>query len=158
MIKALKKRDPHFTFIVLISLMLGACTVTFITGYDQVIDSTATKIKSDFNKHFIKLVRTLQDSNPDNQKFENFQEYYDNMEVDLIILKDRTKFLEGRSEVVKKQIITLDSVMSAFENLHKHGLKDNPADDRRDIRNGINSAIDGVIRLQEELKSTGKTK
>lgn len=141
-----------------LAILLSACTVTFITGYDQVIDTTLTKMKSDFNLHFIKLGRTIQDSDPTNQKFENFQEYYDHMEVDLIMLMGRAKILGGRSSIVKKQVHNLDSVMNAFEEWHKKGIQDRSGDDRRDIRNGINSAFDAVIKLQEELKSTGKIK
>lgn len=141
-----------------LAILLSACTVTFITGYDQVIDTTLTKMKSDFNLHFIKLGRTIQDSDPINQKFENFQEYYDHMEVDLIMLMGRAKNLGGQSSIVKKQVHNLDSVMNAFEEWHKKGIHDRSGDDRLDIRNGINSAFDAVIKLQEELKSTGKIK
>ena len=141
-----------------LTIFLSACTVTFITGYDQVIDSTLTKMKSDFNLHFIKLGRTIQDGDPTNQKFRNFQDYYDHMEVDLITLEGRARNLSAKSEIVKKQIHNLDSVMHSFEALHKASIPDRPDDDRRDIRNGINSAFDAVIKLQEELKSTGKIK
>jgi len=47
--------------------------------------------------------------------------------------------------------------MHVFVSLHKAGLPDRPGDDRRDIRNGINSSIDAITVLQEALKSTGKT-
>jgi len=65
--------------------------------------------------------------------------------------------LGGKSVIVKSQVNNLDSVMHAFVNLHKAGLPDRPGDDRRDIRNGINSSIDAITVLQEALKSTGKT-
>ncbi len=138
--------------------LLPACRVTFISGYDPIIDQTATKIKRDFNLHFIKLLRTLQDTNPGNQKFDNFLDYYDNLEVDLMIIKDRTKYLEAKSTIVKKQVNNLDSTMHAFIRLHKTGLADSQVDDRRDIRAAINSNLDAVIRLQEELKTSGKLK
>lgn len=141
----------------MIGLIFSACKVTFITGYDQVLDQTNNKIKRDFNLHFIKLSRTLQDTDPNNQQFGKFQDYYDNLEADLITLKDRTKFLGGKSVIVKSQVNNLDSVFHIFINLHKQGLPDRPGDDRRDIRNGINASIDAITILQESLKSTGKT-
>jgi len=144
-------------YVTLAALILTACRVTFITGYDQVLDQTTSKIKRDFNLHFIKLGRTIQDTDPNNQAFEKYQDYYDNLEADLITVKDRTKFLGGKSVIVKSQVNNLDSVMHAFVNLHKAGLPDRPGDDRRDIRNGINSSIDAITVLQEALKSTGKT-
>ena len=131
-------------------------TVRFISGYDQVLDQTVNKIKKDFNLHFIKLSRTIQDGDPNNQKFANFQDYYDNLEADLITIKDRTKFLDGKSEIVKQQVQNLDSAFRIFIDLHAAGMPDRPGDDRRDIRNAVNSAIDAVVILQEALKSTGK--
>ena len=139
-----------------LALTLFSCTVTFITGYDQVIDTTLTKMKSDFNLHFIKLGRTLQDNDPLNQKFENFQDYYDHMEVDIITLEGRVKNLGDKSIIVKQEIYNLDSIMHGFETLHRNGLTDRAGDDRRDVRNAINSAFDAAIRLQEELRTTGK--
>ncbi|WP_026897426.1 hypothetical protein [Daejeonella oryzae] len=144
-----------FWIIVVLSTFFTACRVTFISGYDPLIDGTATKIKRDFNLHFIKLQRTLQDTDPENQKFENFLEYYDNLEVDLMVVKDRTQFLESKSTQVKKQVSNLDSAMRVFIKIHKAGMADSQIDDRRDIKNAINSSIDAVIRLQEELRTTG---
>ncbi len=151
-------RITRVTIHALLTIFLSSCTVTFITGYDQVIDSTLTKMKRDFNLHFIKLGRTIQDSDPANQKFGTFQDYYDHLEVDLITLEGRARNLSVKSAIVKEQIHNLDSVMHAFEALHKAGIPDRPGDDRHDLRNGINSAFDAVSKLQEELKSTGKIK
>lgn len=134
-----------------------ACRVTFISGYDEVLDQTVSKVKRDFNLHFIKLSRTIQDRDPNNQKFANFQDYYDNLEADLIVLRDRTKFLNGKSTIVKQQVTNLDSAFQGFVRLHKAGLPDRTNDDRHDLRDGINSAIDAVTILQESLKTTGKT-
>jgi hypothetical protein len=145
------------SFLLLTWVFAASCfTVKFISGYDQVLDQTVNKMKKDFNLHFIKLSRTIQDSDPNNQKFVNFQDYYDNLEADLITIKDRTKFLDGKSEIVKQQVMNLDSAFRIFINLHVAGLPDRPGDDRRDMRNAVNSAIDAVVILQEALKSTGK--
>jgi hypothetical protein len=146
----------YIYYVAVVWLLFAACKVTFITGYDQVLDQTNNKIKKDFNLHFIKLSRTIQDTDPNNQQYEKFQDYYDNLEADLITLKDRTKFLGGKSAIVKQQVNNLDSVFHEFINLHKRGLPDRPGDDRSDIRNGINASIDAITILQESLKSTGK--
>lgn len=150
-------RHMKIYLIVLSVCLFLSCKVTFITGYDQVLDQTVTKIKKDFNLHFIKLSRVIQDDNPNNQRFENFQDYYDNLEADLISIEDRTKFLGGKSGIVKQQVANLDTVFHRFITMHKSGLPDRRNDDRRDIRNNINSAIDAITILQESLKSTGKT-
>jgi uncharacterized membrane-anchored protein YjiN (DUF445 family) len=137
-------------------IFLMACRVTMITGYDQVLDQTINEMKKDFNKHFIKLSRALQDDDPNNQKFERYQDYYDELEADLVTIRDRTKFLGGSSAIVKRQVSNVDSVFREFINMHRAGLPDRPGDDRHDIRDGINSALDAVTVLQESLKTTGK--
>lgn len=146
------------SFFLIFFSVLFACKVVFISGYDPVIDQTTTKIKRDFNLHFLKLARTIQDNDPGNQRFENFQDYYDNLQVDLIILADRSRTLGPKSGQVKKQIANLDSAFNAFILLHQKGLPDRSGDDRRDIRNALNSSLDAVIKLQEELKTTGEIK
>ena len=54
-------------------VLLASCTVTFITGYDQTLDETLNRMKKDFNLHFIKLSRTIQDTDPHNQDYVNFR-------------------------------------------------------------------------------------
>lgn len=148
----------HLLSFFLIAWLLTACSVTFITGYDAVVDNTVTKMKTDYNLHFIRLRRALQDDDPLNQRFENYQDYYDHLEVDLIILQGRSQHLGEKSGLVKKQINGLDSTMRAFEALHRSGMQDRPNDDRRDLLNGINSSFDAVIYLQAELRTAGKIK
>jgi fructose-1,6-bisphosphatase len=137
-------------------VLLASCTVTFITGYDQTLDETLNRMKKDFNLHFIKLSRTLQDTDPHNQDYVNFQDYYDNLEADLITIKDRTKFLDSKASIVKKQVLTLDSSFHVFMDIHKRGMPDRMNDDRHDMRDAVNTSIDAVIMLQEALKTKGK--
>ena len=142
---------------VILLLLYASCTVTLITGYDAVLDETLNRMKKEFNLHFIQLSRTIQDSDPDNQKYVLFQDYYDNLEADLITIKDRTKFLDGKAGIVKQQVQNLDSSFRVFMQMHKNGLPDRAGDDRHDLRDNINTSIDAVIILQEALKSKGKT-
>lgn len=143
--------------LILSGLLISCFTVTFISGYDQILDQTLNKMKKDFNLHFIKLSRTIQDNDPQNQNFSNFQDYYDNLEADLIAINDRTKFLDGKAGIVKQQVRTLDSTYRVFIEIHKRGLPDRMNDDRHDLRDAVNSSIDAVIILQEALKTKGKT-
>lgn len=69
------------TIIIFLSLLI-ACKVTFVAGYDPIIESTATKLERDFNLHFIKFSRTIQDADPNNQNIKYFQDYYDQMNAD----------------------------------------------------------------------------
>ena len=138
-------------------ILLSSCKVTFITGYDQVLDQTLGKIKRDFNLHFIKLSRTFQDTDPHNQDFVSFQDYYDNLEADMITIKSRSQSLDEKAKIVKEQITNLDAAFKVFISQHKAGLPDRVGDDRHDMRDAINTSIDAITRLQEALKTTGKT-
>ena len=137
-------------------LLLIACKVTFITGYDPVIDDTATKMKRDFNMMMLKLARDVQDTDPTNQAFANYQGYYDNLETDLLILRDRSVYTGAKGEIVRSQIKNADSLLTGFMVLHKQGFADRPGDDKRDFRNAVNSALNSISQLQEALKSNGK--
>jgi len=141
----------------LMPLLLVACfTVKFITGYDEVLDQTVNRMKTDFNVHFIKLARTIQDSDPNNQKFENFLDYYDHLQADLITIKARTSVLDGKAKIVKDQVEKLDSSFQVFITMHKRGIPDRQGDDHHTDQNAINSSFDAIIILQESLKTTGK--
>jgi hypothetical protein len=144
------------SFLIIICFVLAGCRVTLITGYDQVLDETLTKMKNDFNLHFIKLGRTIQDNNPDNQKWDNFLTYYDQLAVDTLIIYDRSQTLGRKSQIVKKQIGNVNSAFRKLMEDHKAGLQDRPNDPRTDIQKAINTAINATLLLQEELKTTGK--
>jgi hypothetical protein len=143
-------------FRLLLLCLLMACKVTLITGYDPVIDETATKMKHDFNMMMLKLAREVQDQNPTNQAFPNYQDYYDNLQTDLLILRDRAVYTGPKGEIVRKQITNADSLLTGFMHLHQQGFPDRPGDDKRDFRNAVNSALNAISQLQEALKSTGK--
>ncbi|PBQ33658.1 hypothetical protein CNR22_18370 [Sphingobacteriaceae bacterium] len=137
----------------LLAILLACCKVTFISGYDPIIESTVSELQKNFNLHFIKLARTFQDNDSTNQKVKNFQDYYDNMNASLFVLKSRTKYLDKKGALVKKQITNLDSTLHAFESLHKSpGFKDSYVDDRHDIRDAVNASFESIIRLQEAVK------
>lgn len=145
----------RLAFLLLLPLCFS-CKVTLITGYDQVLDQHITRIKKEFNLHFIKLSRTLKDDNPRNQAFANFQDYYDNLEADLITIGSRANRLDEKARIVQQQIRNLDAAFRTFIQWHQSGPADNPADDRRDIRDAVNSSLDAISLLQETLKAKGK--
>jgi hypothetical protein len=147
--------------IFLLSLFfLTSCKVVFITGYDRVVDDTATKLKHDYNVFFAKLSRTIRDEDPNNQKHVNFLDYYDNMEADLRTLEDRTISLpEKKSDQVKSQIKNIKLLMIDFMDAHKKGFKDlsdTVKDDHHDAANNINIALNALLKTQEVLKTTGE--
>ncbi len=137
--------------LILLSFLL-ACKVIFVAGYDPIIEETATQLQKNFNLHFIKLSRSIQDADPSNQAFVNFQDYYDQMNTDLFVIKSRAKYLDKKGAMVQKQVNNIDSILHDLEKLHKTGFTDSKADDKHDIRNNINSAFEALVRFQEALK------
>ena len=143
-------------FLLLLLVLFCSCRITLITGYDQVLDQHISRMKKEFNLHFIKLNRTLKDDNPRNQEYVNFQDYYDQLEADLITISSRAKRLDQKGQIVQQQISNLDATLRTFMQWHATGVKDNPADDHHDIRDAVNTSLDAISLLQENLKANGK--
>lgn len=141
-------------FIGAMTMLLQSCKVTFIRGYDPVIDQTATQLQTDFNAHWLKVSRTIQDDDSNNQKFENFQDYYDKLDASLTSLKKRSSFLPPKSKTTQQQVVIVDSAFRQFINIHKNGIPDRKNDDRQSLADGVNFALDGLIKLQEEIKNS----
>ncbi|MBL7684296.1 MAG: hypothetical protein JNK00_13135 [Flavipsychrobacter sp.] len=135
-----------------------SCKVTLITGYDTYIDETAMKMKRDFNRHYFRLVRTIQDNDPNNQNISHFIAYYDEMELDIMLLQDRSKYLGKKSTMVQQQIANLAEIMYTFRKVHAAGIKDNTGDDKRDMQNAVNSSLNAITELQMALRINGKSK
>lgn len=155
--KMYTKNTYSILTVLLLSIMMVSCKVTLITGYDNYIDETTMKMKRDFNKHYFRLVRTLHDTNPDNQRIDNFKDYYDEMEVDILMLQDRSKYL-GKKGTIVQQVENLSQLLHQFQKLHERGLEDNSGDDKNDIQNAVNSSLNAITELQMALKTNGKSK
>lgn len=142
--------------IVMASITMVSCKVTMITGYDTYIDETVMKMKRDFNRHYFQLVRTIQDNDPQNQNIKNFTDYYDEMELDIMLLEDRSKYLGKKASIVRQQVANLSEALHKFQTMHETGIKDNTGDDKRDMLNAVNSALSAITELQMALKTNGK--
>lgn len=156
--KVYTKNTYSILTVLLLSILMVSCKVTLITGYDSYIDETTMKMKRDFNKHYFRLVRTLHDTDPDNQHIDNFKDYYDEMEVDILMLQDRSKYLGKKAAIVQQQVENLSQLLHQFQKLHERGLKDNSGDDKKDIQNAVNSSLNAITELQMALKTNGKSK
>ena len=145
---------------ILLLISLIACKVSFITGYDLIIDQTTTKIKRDFALFEIKIQRALITSDKaKDQDFNNYQDFYDNLDVDLKVLEDRSVTLPKKSGDVQNEIKNISKQILGFKKLHQIGfedLTDLKKDDHRDLFNAVNSTLDALLKLQERLKTTGK--
>lgn len=157
------KRPKFFLPLFFLIVFACSCRVVFISGYDAVLDETTVKMKRDFNLFWLKFDRSIRDNNPRNQDYQNFLGDYDQFDVDLIIISDRANMLPAKSQQVKAQVQTIRQLFSALKNTHQKGVKDiapnDPlADDKHDYRNGINSAINAIMLLQQELKTVEQSK
>ena len=65
--------------------------------------------------------------------------------------------ISEKASIVKEQIANLDAAFKVFISQHKAGLPDRQSDDRHDMRDAINTSIDAITKLQEALKTIGKT-
>ncbi len=138
-------------------LTFNSCTVTYITGYDEMIDETTTEMLHDFNMFFIKLQRAIKSKDGgEDQKIAHFQGYYDELEVDLLVLETRAAYMGKKSSQAKGQVEILKQSLHQFKADHTEGFPDDDDDIKTDKRNGINSCFNSIIMLQKQLKDTGK--
>ena len=54
--------------------------------------------------HYCILARDVRDNNPLNQAFADYQGDYDNLQTDLLILRDRAVYTGAKGEIVRQQI------------------------------------------------------
>lgn len=156
------KPAAKLLYIFLLLFLSASCRIILISGYDAVLDDTTVKMKRDFNLFWLRFDRSIRDNNPRNQDYQNFLDYYDQMDVDLMIIDDRAAILPAKSQQVKSQVQNIRQLFSALKNTHQKGIKDiaanDPlADDKHDYRNGINSALNAIMLLQQELKTVEKS-
>lgn len=138
-------------------LLLCGCKVTLISGYNQIVAENAVQMQQDFNVHAARLLRAIGtfDNNKD-QAFTNFQDYYDHLNADTVLLHGCINQLGQKSKLVSSQLQNLITVLARFEDAHFRGLfTDGPGNVQafQTNVNGINNAFASVIFLQEKLKA-----
>lgn len=146
-------RSILILFSAFIILATTGCKATFIKGYDEQVDKIATEILHDFNLMFIKLQRALKtdDENKD-QAYENFQDYYDELKVDILIMQTRTAHNHKKARQVAEQVDNLEKQLLLFEKMHMKGFTDGQKDDKSAEQRAFNSSVNAIIVLQKGLK------
>jgi len=127
------------------SLGLSACTAEFIAQHDEATVQAVTGLLRKVDSFLIKLERALESpATADEARYEKHVAFYDEIRVDLNLIRVRAKALP-RNERTVRQIDELEAALKNFEDLHKQGLNRQVVVTARGI---INQAIEAILKAE----------
>ncbi|HEY1872125.1 MAG TPA: hypothetical protein VGG71_13780 [Chitinophagaceae bacterium] len=104
-----------------IAIVAVGCHVMLIGAYDQVTDESIQQIQTDVSTLLVKIEKNILDSTPDNNKYENFKDDYDNIEGEIKSLKIRVNSLP-KYKIISDQVSLLDENVRDLEKFNKIGF------------------------------------
>lgn len=132
-------------------LFLYSCTsVRLIQEYDQITDDKITGLQEKLSRFFVKLERQI--GLPE-ASYEKYIDFYDDVKTELNVLEVRSRAIP-KSEIVQKQIKSIQSQVGNLEKLHKLGF--NSYEELIPPKNAIENSFAAIIQLQMALKSRVK--
>ena len=139
------------TTAVLFSVLLTACTVTFISPYDETLDRQITELQEDIFTFLNGL-----ESSPAEHDFQSSHAFYDKISA-------RLEAMRTRAEAIPKNELTVDQLKQIEQNidnlrrLHRLGFT-NPERELQPVREALNSQFLAIIKLNraKKLKDEGE--
>jgi|RhiMetdeSRZDD1v2_1073273.scaffolds.fasta_scaffold1190018_1 hypothetical protein len=146
---ALVRRAPRRPIAVAVvlawTLLTLGCQVQFVAPYDQETFDKATDLLKRIESFFVKMDRAFEAALPsEDAKYEKHVAFYDDLKVDLAVLRSRAQAIPQNEDTVK----LLDLLAGQFadlERLHRIGLNRNLLGD---TRNAIKRTIEQILRTE----------
>ncbi len=127
------------------SLGLTGCAVQFVGQYDQQTVDAVTALLKKIETQLIKLERTLDmPGGAEQAKYENYADFYDEIKLDMSLIRVRAKALPQNERTVK-QIDELEAAIKDFEELHRRGLNKPVVSTARKI---ITQTIEAILKAE----------
>jgi hypothetical protein len=130
------------------ALGLTACTNVQLVGpYDQQTVDAVTALLQKIEGQLIRLERVLEVPTPealDQAKYERYTEFYDEIKLDLSLIRVRANALPQNERTVK-QIDELGAAIGNFEQLHRGGLNRQVVSTSRRI---LSQAIEAILKAE----------
>ncbi|MDI6767639.1 MAG: hypothetical protein QME52_12530 [Bacteroidota bacterium] len=118
-----------------------ACSVKFITEYDENTDRTVSDLQRKFETFFISAEKVCGTPEGDYSHFENF---YDDIKVDLTLLELRVN-AKSKNEIQIEQVSLLKKSFDDLKKLHKLGLT---KEQLAPIRTGFNVSLTAILKFE----------
>lgn len=109
--------------VILMLSTLASCHVMLIGAYDQVTDQSIQHIQTDVSTLLVKVEKNFTDGTPNNNKYENLKDDYDNIEGQIKSLKTRVGALP-KYKIISDQITSLENNIIDMEKFNKTGFAD----------------------------------
>jgi hypothetical protein len=146
---ALVRRPPR-RFIAVAAVLACAilalgCQVELVAPYDQDTFDKATDLLKRIESFFIRMERALETAaSSDDARYEKNVAFYDDVKVDLAVLRSRAQAIPQNEDTVKL-LDVLAGQFADLERLHKIGLNRNLLGD---TRNAMKRTIDQILRTE----------
>jgi hypothetical protein len=136
---------------VLMALMFSGCgSIRLISDYDEITDRKIAELHEKFSRHFVQLERLV---GTDDGDYMNFQGFYDEVKVDLRILRVRAGVLD-KNEIMIQSVDLMEENISNLETLHKMGFR--KLEEIIPIRNAFDTSFSAMIKFMAALKRNGQ--
>lgn len=112
--------DPRIGFILLLilsSIVLNSCKVTFIPSYDSELSSQIENTSKEVDKFYLLMLETTKDLD-NGRRYNNFSKEYINIEVELISLLNKNKIRPQNENSTRICEITLE-LWKKYKEEHK---------------------------------------
>ncbi|WP_316738779.1 hypothetical protein [Pedobacter aquatilis] len=140
-------RQKLSIFGLLLILFCASCSsVKLIADYDEVSYTTINTIQQDITTFFVDMDANI---GTPKAKYAAHTNFYRDLKIKTEVLKLRANAID-KNEIVIKQVELLQTIISTLENLDKSGI--NSKAELIPIRNGFNSAMTAMLKLQIALK------
>jgi len=113
--------QKHWVLSLVIPMMLAGCHVMLIGAYDQVTDQGIQQIQTQVSTLLVKIEKNITDNTPNENKYENLKNTYDNIEGEIKSLKIRANSLP-KYKIINQQIVELESSIQDLEKFNKTGF------------------------------------
>lgn len=117
----LKYLYKYWIINLILIISIAGCRVMFIGAYDQVTDESIQQIQTEVSTLLVKIEKNITNNTPDENKYENLKNEYDNIEGKIKSLEIRANSLP-KYKIISQQIITLENNIKNLEEFNKIGF------------------------------------
>lgn len=132
--------------IIITSVLSGCAGIRLLSEYDEITDKKIAELHEKFIRHFVKLERVI---GTEEANYENFVIFYDDVKVDIRILKVRANVFE-ENIILLESLNDLEKNTNDLQTLHKIGFNDN--EEILPVRNAFDSSFSAMIKFMNALK------
>ena len=145
----LKPSRKQWIIGLILPFLLAACHVMLIGAYDQVTDECIQKIQTEVSTVLVKIEGNIDCNTPEENKYENFRNTYDNIKGEIESLKIRSNALP-KYKIVNQQLVALGATLVDLEKYHKLGFS--KKEEVEEIKKIVDDEFKSMIILQNGLK------